>query len=305
MSTWRPSACSSLARSPGTSLASSTTAPAPSPNSTQVVRSLKSRMREKTSEPITSALRRRAGADHRVGHASARRRSRSRPPARRRPGSHARRACCCTMQAVDGNTMSGVDVATMIRSIVAHVAVRGLQRRRAPLHARGRCSRRRASAKWRAWMPVRSTIQSSEVSMPSRASCVDQLRRCVTRSRRQEAAGAGDAREARSGLAVRRRGRCRSGCRLARPVAAARHGSQRGDDPVVDPVQQAVSRRIISPIQRLLEGEGIGRTVALEDQAAQAEQGRAVVAARVDARLEMVQHRQRHQRRQLGQHSCA
>jgi hypothetical protein len=38
------------------SLASSTTAPAPSPNSTQVVRSLKSRMREKTSAPITSTL---------------------------------------------------------------------------------------------------------------------------------------------------------------------------------------------------------------------------------------------------------
>ncbi len=41
---------------PGVSDASSTTAPAPSPNSTQVVRSLKSRMRENTSAPITSAL---------------------------------------------------------------------------------------------------------------------------------------------------------------------------------------------------------------------------------------------------------
>ena len=36
--------------------ASSTTAPAPSPNSTQVVRSLKSRMRLNTSAPTTSAL---------------------------------------------------------------------------------------------------------------------------------------------------------------------------------------------------------------------------------------------------------
>ncbi len=35
--------------------ASSTTAPAPSPNSTQVPRSLQSRMREKVSAPITSA----------------------------------------------------------------------------------------------------------------------------------------------------------------------------------------------------------------------------------------------------------
>ena len=52
---------------PASSLASSTTAPAPSPNSTQVVRSFKSRMRENTSAPTTSALRGRAGADHRVG----------------------------------------------------------------------------------------------------------------------------------------------------------------------------------------------------------------------------------------------
>jgi hypothetical protein len=40
---------------PGSLDDSSTTAPAPSPNSTQVVRSLKSRMRENTSAPITSA----------------------------------------------------------------------------------------------------------------------------------------------------------------------------------------------------------------------------------------------------------
>jgi len=40
---------------PGRSLASSTTAPAPSPNNTHVVRSLKSKMREKTSAPTTKA----------------------------------------------------------------------------------------------------------------------------------------------------------------------------------------------------------------------------------------------------------
>ncbi len=37
------------------SRASSTIAPAPSPNSTQVVRSVQSRMREKVSAPITNA----------------------------------------------------------------------------------------------------------------------------------------------------------------------------------------------------------------------------------------------------------
>ena len=39
---------------PPPSPASSTSAPAPSPNSTQVERSVQSRMREKVSEPITS-----------------------------------------------------------------------------------------------------------------------------------------------------------------------------------------------------------------------------------------------------------
>ena len=52
-----PSALRSLAKMPGVSLACSTTAPAPSPNSTQVERSFQSRMRENTSAPITSAQR--------------------------------------------------------------------------------------------------------------------------------------------------------------------------------------------------------------------------------------------------------
>jgi len=55
MPAWLPSACSGAASMPGLSLRFSTTAPAPSPNSTQVVRSLQSRMREKVSAPITSA----------------------------------------------------------------------------------------------------------------------------------------------------------------------------------------------------------------------------------------------------------
>ena len=49
------SGCRGREAAPGCSCASSTTAPAPSPNSTQVVRSLQSRMREKVSAPITKA----------------------------------------------------------------------------------------------------------------------------------------------------------------------------------------------------------------------------------------------------------
>src|SRR5471030_2843083 len=56
MSAWRPSACKAVARTPGSFDAVITTAPAPSPNSTQVPRSSKLRMRENTSAPITSTF---------------------------------------------------------------------------------------------------------------------------------------------------------------------------------------------------------------------------------------------------------
>ena len=70
---------------------------------------------------------------------------------------------------------------------------------------------------------------------------------------------------------------------------------------MLDAVEQAVARRIIGAVERLLEREGVGRAVALEDEAAQAEQRGAVVAALVDAVLEAVQHRQRGERGELGQ----
>ena len=56
----------------------------------------------------------------------------------------------------------------------------------------------------------------------------------------------------------------------------------------LDAVEQAVAGRIIGAVQRLLEGERVGRAVALEHQAAQAQQRGAVVAAVVDAVLEAV-----------------
>ena len=45
-----------------------------------------------------------------------------------------------------------------------------------------------------------------------------------------------------------------------------------GEDAVVDPVKQPVAGGIISAGQRHLECEGIGRAMALEHQAAQAQQ---------------------------------
>ena len=76
---------------------------------------------------------------------------------------------CCTMAAVDGNTMSGVDVATMMRSMsdawrpaaCSAACAAGTAKSLAPSPG---------AAKWRAWMPVRSTIHSSEVSTPRWAS---------------------------------------------------------------------------------------------------------------------------------------
>ena len=51
-----PSAASDEARTPGSSDGTMTVAPAPSPNSTQVVRSVKSSLRESTSAPTTSTV---------------------------------------------------------------------------------------------------------------------------------------------------------------------------------------------------------------------------------------------------------
>ncbi len=93
------------------------TAPAPSPNSTQVVRSLKSRMRENISAPTTSAVRcwplRMSASAIASGVGKA-----------RADGLDVERGAVvldpslfCSKHAVLGKTKSGVDVATTIRSI--------------------------------------------------------------------------------------------------------------------------------------------------------------------------------------------
>ena len=71
-------------------------------------------------------------------------------------------SAACTRQATDGNTMSGVVVATMIRSISEVSTFAASSALRAAATA--------SSAKWRLSMPVRVRIHSSLVSMPSRAS---------------------------------------------------------------------------------------------------------------------------------------
>jgi hypothetical protein len=51
-------------------------------------------------------------------------------------------------------------------------------------------------------------------------------------------------------------------------------------------VEQVVVCRIIRPVEGGFEGQGVGRTVTFEHQAAQAQQGRAVVAPMVNPMLE-------------------
>ena len=67
-------------------------------------------------------------------------------------------------------TMSGVDVATTMRSIAAASSPAASRARRAASTARS-LEPTSGSAKWRARMPVRSTIHWSEVSTPWAASC--------------------------------------------------------------------------------------------------------------------------------------
>ncbi len=172
--------------------ASSTTAPAPSPNSTQVVRSLKSRMRENTSAPITRALLHGAGLDHRVGHGQ-----RIHEAAADRLHVEGRATGDAQLVLQDdrpltGKIMSGVDVATMIRSMSPAV-------------------RPAASRAWRAACSARSLrahFGGGEMAGPDAGSLHDplvgrfktsagQLGRQVgigDAARRQIAAGAGNAR---------------------------------------------------------------------------------------------------------------
>ena len=72
-------------------------------------------------------------------------------------------------------------------------------------------------------------------------------------------------------------------------------------DTFADSVQQIVPGRIISPTQRLLKSKSIRRTMALEDQAAQAEQCSAVVAPVVKPFFKRSQHRIGHHSRHFCQ----
>jgi hypothetical protein len=100
---------------PAIGTAFSTSAPAPSPNSTQVPRSSQSRMREKVSAPITSAVR----AWPRRSALSAIASAKMKPEHTAWMSNAAPRfmpSCAWTLVAVAGKVWSGVAVASTIRS---------------------------------------------------------------------------------------------------------------------------------------------------------------------------------------------
>src|SRR5437763_6221549 len=195
------------------------------------------------------------------------------------------------MVAVEGNTMSGVEVATMIRSISDALRPAASSAWRAAATPRSLLPTSR-SAKWRARMPVRSTIQSSEVSTPWAASCAASSALVTRLGGRKLPVPV--IREYLFIDSVRGRFHLR--------VAAGAHEERPGvGDAALHAIQKIVAGRIIRAVQGLLEGEGVGGAVTLEDQAAQTQEGGAVVAAVVHAALQRADHRVGGQRGELGE----
>ncbi len=149
-------------RVPCSRCASSTTAPAPSPKRTQVLRSLQSRMREKVSAHITSE---RWNAP-----------VLNRPSTVARPNTNPEHTACksnaapcvrpspaCTDTADAGNVLSGVEVASTIRSIDCASTPAAVSAARAAASAMSAVVSPFAAMR-RSRMPVRCVIHSSEVS---------------------------------------------------------------------------------------------------------------------------------------------
>ena len=159
-----------VARRPRPTRASNTKAAAPSPNSTQVPRSSQSRMREKVSAPITSArlcepetrnLSAVATANTKPEQTALHDRRRPRASCRGRPGSGSRPRGTCSPASMSRRSM---------RSMSAPLQARASRERR-PRRVAGPAPRwsRRPPRYGAAWIPVRWTIHSSEVSSaPSR-----------------------------------------------------------------------------------------------------------------------------------------
>ena len=182
--------------------------------------------------------------------------------------------------------MSGVVVATTIRSTSAGAsdaaasALRDRGERQVATSARRR--RRCAAAR----MPVRERIHSSLVATRSASASLVRMRSG------RYAAGAGDAamhgRAAGPSVVVRR-----AACEAFRRSAARSSPARRAR-----PRPQRAS-------SALANAKRVGAAVALDDDALEPDQRRAVVAARIDPALERHQHRIDDRRGDARQRDCA
>ncbi len=156
-----PSAPSTESITPGSSPARTTTAPAPSPNRMQTVRSVMSSIFEITSAPITSTVSAAPDSTNAVAVDIA-----YEKPAHAAFTSNAGQVIPilrCTQTAVDGIGVSPDRVAQTIRSTCSARMPAASSARLAASTARSDAATS-SSAKFRDRMPVRSTIHSSLVS---------------------------------------------------------------------------------------------------------------------------------------------
>src|SRR4029078_5925148 len=175
----------------------------------------------------------------------------------------------CRMLAVDGKMMSGVVVATTIRSTSAGASVAAASALRAAASAKSDvCSP--SAATWRLRMTVRERIHSSLVATRSASASL-----VTMRSGRYEPVPAM---------------RLCMGAQRARRVVRGPHGRHFGDS-LGDLLQHAVLDLGGSSLQRVGEGEGVGTAVALDDDTLEPDERCPVVAARIDPALERHQHR--------------
>src|SRR3954452_4543711 len=253
-----------------------TTAPAPPPNSTPVPRSCQSRMREKVSAPITSAVL--AWPSRRALSATAS--AKMKPEHTACTSKAAPRfipSCACTLLAVAGKVWSGVAVASTITSRSLPLIPACSSARRAAPKARSDVSSPSAAIR-RSEMPVRCRIHSSEVSSRSASSLLVTIR--SGRYPPQPTIWERNIMPGPSPRAV-----------TAPPSAAAvglRHLIETREF-VPDLLHEPVHLEVDRDADRIGKTKRIGRAVALHRNSGQAEEHRAVITARVDARRQFLQ----------------
>src|SRR5688572_3722356 len=245
---------------PGVSAASRTTAPAPSPNSTQVSRSVQSMMRDIVSAPITSA--RRAWPNRTNWSATTRPYRKPEQAASTLNAGHALiPSFSCTRHATFGKMRSGVVVPTSTRSMSLGGTPAFSSAARPALDARSLVYSLSA-AMCRSSMPVRDLIHSSLVStIFSRSAFV----------------------------------RTRSGRYL--PVPAMREYILMRPilDELADLEWNALARFDDRRLDGVLERELIRGSVALQHDAVEADEAGSVVTARIDALAQPLERRLRHE----------